>query len=59
MSNPCHARARRANRALVYALCGRTAVIVAAALTLPWPAAVLAAVVAEVILIVLIMTLAP
>jgi hypothetical protein len=34
-------------------------VIVAAALTLPWPAAVLAAVVAEVILIVLIMTLAP
>jgi hypothetical protein len=56
---PGRARARRANRALVYALCGRTAVIVAAALTLPWPAAVLAAVVAEVILIVLIMTLAP
>jgi hypothetical protein len=53
------ARQRRANRALVLALCGRTAVIIAAALALPWPAAVLAAVVAEVVLIMLIMTLAP
>lgn len=53
------ARVRRANRMLVFALCGRTAVIVAAALALPWPAAVLAAVVAEVVLIMLIMALAP
>ncbi|MBV8951533.1 MAG: hypothetical protein JOZ99_11705 [Actinobacteria bacterium] len=53
------ARQRRANRTLVFALCGRTAVIVAAALALPWPAAVLAAVIAEVVLIMLIMTLAP
>jgi hypothetical protein len=44
---------------LIFALCGRTAVIVAAALALPWPAAVLAAVAAEVVLIMLIMTLAP
>jgi hypothetical protein len=56
---PGRARARRANRMLIFALCGRTAVIVAAALALPWPAAVLAAVAAEVVLIMLIMTLAP
>jgi hypothetical protein len=56
---PERARARRANRMLLAALCLRTAFIVAAALALPWPAAVFAAVVAEVVLILLIMTLAP
>jgi hypothetical protein len=53
------AKARRANRMLVVALCSRTALIVAAALLLPWPAAVLAAIVAEVVLIMLIMALTP
>jgi fatty acid desaturase len=56
---PERAKARRANRLLVVALCGRTAVIVAAALLLPWPVAVLAAIVAEIVLIMLIMTLTP